>query len=78
MSAINVRLPQSLHQALRDLAERDGVSLNQFITNALSEKVAAMMTESYLQERAQRGNRQKFEEALSHVADLEPDENDHL
>jgi uncharacterized protein YkwD len=35
-----VRLPKSLHQALVDRAEREGVSLNLFVTNALSRNVA--------------------------------------
>lgn len=35
-----VRLPKSLHQALVDRAEKEGVSLNLFVTNALSSKVA--------------------------------------
>ncbi|MBY0358128.1 MAG: type II toxin-antitoxin system HicB family antitoxin [Candidatus Obscuribacterales bacterium] len=35
-----VRLPRSLHQALVDRAEREGVSLNLFVTNALSRTVA--------------------------------------
>lgn len=36
-----VRLPRSLHQLLVDRAEREGVSLNLFVTNALSKEVAA-------------------------------------
>jgi hypothetical protein len=35
-----VRLPKSLHQALVDRAEKEGVSLNLFVTNALSSRVA--------------------------------------
>ena len=35
-----VRLPKSLHQALVNRAEREGVSLNLFVTNALSRTVA--------------------------------------
>lgn len=35
-----VRLPKSLHQALVARAEREGVSLNLFVTNALSRTVA--------------------------------------
>lgn len=34
-----VRLPRSLHQALVSRAEREGVSLNLFVTNALSRTV---------------------------------------
>ncbi len=35
-----VRLPKSLHQALVERADREGVSLNLFVTNALSRTVA--------------------------------------
>lgn len=78
MSAINVRLPNSLHNAVRELAQRDNVSINQFITLALAEKISALMTEEYLSQRAQQGNRDKFEAALSKIADVEPDEQDRL
>jgi hypothetical protein len=73
-----VRLPDSLHDAVRDLAKRDNVSINQFVALALAEKVAALMTEEYLMERARRGSRTKFEDALGKVADIEPDERDRL
>ena len=35
-----VRLPKSLHQALVERADKEGVSLNLFVTNALSRTVA--------------------------------------
>ncbi len=78
MSAINLRLPPSLHEVIRELAKEDNVSINQFITLALSEKVSALMTEEYLMERAERGSRARFEAALAKVADAEPDEEDRL
>lgn len=74
MSALNVRLPESLHQALRDLSEKEGVSMNQIITQAIAEKISALETESYLQARADRGSRDKFEAALSQVADVDPEQ----
>lgn len=73
MSAFNVRLPESLHRALRELAEREGVSMNQLITQALAEKIAALQTEEYLQQRAQRGNRTAFESALRNIPETTPD-----
>jgi predicted transcriptional regulator len=76
MSAISVRLPESLHEAVREMAERENISINQFITLALAEKVSALKTEEYLSARAQRGNRAKFEAALDNVADAEPEEED--
>ena len=78
MSAINVRLPESLHQAVRELAQRENVSINQLITLALAEKVSALMTEEYLSERAKRASRELFEAALSEVPDIPPDESDNL
>jgi hypothetical protein len=78
MSAISVRLPESLHEAVRELAQRENVSINQFIALALAEKVSALKTEEYLTARAQRSNRAKFEAALGKIADTEPDESDRL
>ncbi|MBZ0317255.1 MAG: toxin-antitoxin system HicB family antitoxin [Anaerolineae bacterium] len=78
MSAISVRLPNSLHEAVRELAERENISINQFITLALAEKISALMTEEYLSERAERASREKFEAVLAKVPDVEPPDYDRL
>jgi hypothetical protein len=78
MSAINLRLPESLHKAIRELAKEDNISINQFITLAVAEKVSAMMTESYLSERANRASRAKFDAALAKVPAVEADAHDEL
>ena len=78
MSKISLELPNSLHQATRRLAEKDRIPLDQFVTIALAEKVAALMTEDYLKERARRGDRAKFERAMAEVSDVEPDDFDRL
>ena len=78
MKTISVRLPDSLHETVRELARRDNVSINQFIALALAEKVSALKTEEYLKERAQRGDRAGFEAALARVPDVEPDDRDRL
>jgi hypothetical protein len=78
MSTISLRLPDSLHQTARALAEKENISINQLITLALAEKVSALMTEEVLGERAKRGDRKKFRKAMSKVADVEPEECDRL
>ena len=78
MSTISLRLPNSLHEMVRELVKKEGVSINQFITLALAEKVSALMTEEYLGERARQGDRTKFARAIAKVADAEPDEHDRL
>ena len=78
MSALSVRLPESLHRKLAEVAEREGISINQLINSAVAEKMSALMTEEYLQARAKRGNRQKFLAVLAKVPDVEPDDSDRI
>lgn len=78
MSAINVRLPDSLHKLAKEVARKDHVSLNQLITSAIAEKISALATEEYLQERTVRGSRQRFRQALAKVPACEPEEFDRL
>ena len=73
MSAISVRLPDSLHRKVREMAARDNVSINQLITVALAEKLSALETEDYLAKRAARAMRAKFLKALDKIPDREPD-----
>ena len=44
----------------------------------LAEKISALMTEEYLEKRAQRGDRKKFRRALAKVADVAPAARDRL
>jgi hypothetical protein len=78
MSTISLRLPDSLHQTARELSKKERISINQLITLALAEKISALMTEDYLAERAGRGSRAKFEQALAKVADVDPSDYDRL
>ena len=73
MSTLSLRLPDSLHDAIRQLAEDEHVSINQLISTAVAEKISALMTETYLKERARRGSRQDFEDIMSRVPDAPPD-----
>lgn len=52
--------------------------LNQLITLALAEKLAALGAEDYLEARAKRGSKTKFRKALSKVAKVEPPDYDRL
>jgi hypothetical protein len=78
MSALSIRLPESLHARVREFATREGISINQLIATALAEKMSAIITVEYLEERARRGSREKFLAALSHVPDVEPEPQDRL
>ena len=78
MSALSLRLPKSLHEQLRELAQEEGISVNQFVMLAVAEKVAAISAIEYLEKRAKRGGRERFLEILNKAPDVEPDESDRL
>jgi 23S rRNA G2445 N2-methylase RlmL len=78
MAAVSLRLPNSIYEFAKELSLQDHVSLNQFIATAVAEKVSALNTESYLQERASNASKAKFLNALNKVADEEAKEFDKL
>lgn len=70
MSSLSLRLPDSLHTKIRELAEQDDVSINQFIATAVAEKAAALLTVSYLEDRARRADPRLFDRVLARVPDV--------
>ena len=78
MGALSLRLPESIHRHIRDIAKAEGVSINQLISSAITEKISAIMTEEYLQKRADRANIKDMEAVLNKVAGRKPLEGDEL
>jgi uncharacterized protein (DUF1778 family) len=78
MSTISLRLPRSIHERIKALAERDGTSINQFLATAAAEKVAALDAEEYLEARARRGARARFLDLVRKAPDVEPEPIDRL
>ena len=78
MSTLSLRLPESLHKQLKELARREGISINQFVSTAVAEKLTALMTVEYLQERACRGERTRFDAVLAKIRDAQPESADRL
>ncbi len=76
MSELNVQLPNSLYKNLQRLAEQDGISVDQFIATAVAEKLSALATETYIEELANRGSRERYEAVLAKVPDIEPESYD--
>jgi uncharacterized protein (DUF1778 family) len=78
MSALSLRLPNSIHRHIKEIAAREGVSINQFISSAVSEKISAIMTEDYLNQRAKRADRNRFKKILDNVPARKPLPGDEL
>ncbi len=70
MTALTIRLPNSLHAKIRELAARDEISVNQFIASAAGEKLASLLTVDYLREEAAKGRREHFDRFMNAEPDV--------
>lgn len=73
-----LRLQASLMDELRSVAEEENTTINQFINVAVAEKLTALRTERYFQERAARGDRAAFRRILDKAGNEEPRPGDEL
>ncbi len=64
MNNYTLRLLASLKAEAEKVAEEEGTTLNQFINVALAEKLAALRTARYFQERATRADLEAFDRFL--------------
>lgn len=78
MGALSLRLPESIHRHIREIAKQEGVSINQFISSAVTEKISAILTEEYIKTRADRADFEKVDQILSKVPDRETRPEDKL
>jgi hypothetical protein len=78
MSTLQLTLPQSMQAQVEALAQKEGISITEFITLAVAEKLATLATADYLAERAKRGSREKLLAVLAKAPDVEPEDYDKL
>lgn len=71
-----LRIPDYYKAEIEEL--KGNVSINQFIINALAEKIATLKTVDYLEKRAQRGSRKHALDLLNSVSNREPLKEDKL
>jgi uncharacterized protein (DUF1778 family) len=72
MSTFNLTLPNSVQRHLQEMADLEGISVDQFIMSAVTEKISALTTEGYLQNRAMRADPARFRAILDKVPNRPP------
>ena len=72
MSSLTLRLAESLHSHLKDIAENEGVSINQFIATAVAEKVSSLETLNYIENRAKSAKPGSINKILRKVPKRKP------
>jgi hypothetical protein len=78
MNTLPLQLPESLRRKVETFAAEEGISVDQFITSAVAEKLSTLMGVEYLEARARRGSRAKYEAALAAVPSVEPPDYDRV
>ena len=73
MSTLSIRIPDSIHEIVKQISKDDNISINQFISSAITEKVTAMETENYLSQRSLLGNKKTFTDILKKVPKIKPE-----
>ena len=78
MQTMSLRMPSYLKLAVNDVCQGEKISLNQFIVNALSEKVSALQTVDIIEQKAKKASKKDFLNALVQIPNNDPHENDRL
>lgn len=78
MQTMNLRMPTYLKLAVSDICKDEKISLNQFVLNALSEKVSALQTMDIIEKKALKASKEDFINAIKQIPSKEPFDNDKL
>jgi len=68
----SLRVPPTLLAEARKAADSEGVALNQLVNLALAEKISAMRTQEYFEERARQADPAKVTRMLARVGKGNP------
>jgi hypothetical protein len=72
---VSVNIPDDLYRQAREIADSQHLSVDDVISSAFAEQLAAW---ERLKQRAARGSREIFVQVLEKVPDVEPDDRDRL
>ncbi|MEA3640628.1 MAG: toxin-antitoxin system HicB family antitoxin [Lamprobacter sp.] len=78
MSTLTINIPDSLAGRLRQIAQDQGITVDQLLSSAAAEKISAIMTIEHLQKRGARGDRAAYQRFLDSSPDVAPLPGDEL
>lgn len=73
-----LRLPRSLKDAVARMSKEDGTSINQFVAVAVAEKVSALQTARFFEDRKARADFKAFDKIMKRRRGKPPREGDEL
>lgn len=78
MGHVDLELPEAVHEHVKKLAKKGGVTINQLISSALAEKLSVLEAEPYFKARAMRANRKAYDAILANAPARKPLKGDAL
>ncbi len=73
-----LRLPRSLRTGVERFSKQDGISINQFVSIAVAEKLAMLQAEVYFSERSARSDMSAFDALMQRTGGETPRTGDEL
>jgi hypothetical protein len=71
----SIAVPEDLYNKAAEIAAKDHVSVEEFVTAAVANRLASR---EYIESRAKLFNRDEFERALNEIPDVDPENHDSL
>lgn len=73
-----LRIPKSVKAAVARCAERDGISMNQFMATAVAEKISVLATIDLFEDRAARADYESFDRIMTRKGGEPPRKGDEV
>ena len=64
LSTYPLRLPRSIRAGVERLSKEDGISINQFVSIAVAEKLAMLQAQDYFAQRSARADMAAFDQLM--------------
>jgi predicted transcriptional regulator len=78
MSSYSLNLPNELLEEIQQVAQASQLSMDQWVLNAIAQKLESEKTQQLFQRYAQQADFERFDQILARVPDVEPIPGDEL
>jgi hypothetical protein len=78
LSTYPLRLPRSIRAGVDRFSQKDGISINQFVSIAVAEKLAMLQAEVYFAERSARADMDAFDQLMQRNTGAPPQSGDEI
>lgn len=72
LSTYPLRLPRSIRTGVERFSKQDGISINQFVSIAVAEKLAMLQAQAYFAERSARADMGAFDQLMQRAGGEQP------